>query len=33
VLKAEYPFERGNELGGDSRDEEDFLGTQAAYKF
>ena len=33
VLKAEYSFERGTEVGGDSRNKEDFFGTEAAFKF
>ena len=33
VLKAEYAFERGNEVGGDKRQNEDFFGAQAAFKF
>ncbi|MEI8290777.1 MAG: hypothetical protein WCH99_15020 [Verrucomicrobiota bacterium] len=33
VLKAEYAFERGNEAGGDKRQNEDFFGAQAAFKF
>lgn len=33
VLKAEYSFERGTEAGGDKRQQEDFLGTEAAFKF
>ncbi len=33
VLKAEYSFERGEELDGDGRFHEDFFGTEAAFKF
>lgn len=33
VLKMEYSFERGTEVGGDSRNKEDFFGTEAAFKF
>ena len=33
VLKTEYSFERGQEAGGDSRNREDFFGTEAAFKF
>jgi len=33
VLKAEYTFERGRELGGERRNHEDFFGFEAAYKF
>jgi hypothetical protein len=33
VLKTEYSFERGKEVGGDSRSQEDFFGTEAAFKF
>lgn len=33
VLKTEYSFERGNEVGGDKRQNEDFFGAQAAFKF
>ena len=33
VIKTEYSFERGREVGGDSRDHEDFFGTEAAFKF
>ena len=33
MLKAEYSFERGRELGGDKRQHEDFFGTEAAFKF
>lgn len=33
VLKAEYAFERGRELGGERRQDEDFFGTEAAFKF
>ncbi len=33
VLKAEYSFERGTEVGGASRNQEDFFGTEAAFKF
>lgn len=33
VLKTEYSFERGRELGGEKRNQEDFFGTEAAFKF
>ena len=33
VLKTEYSFERGTEVGGDARNREDFFGTEAAFKF
>jgi hypothetical protein len=33
VLKAEYSFEGGRELSGESRDRENFFGTEAAFKF
>ncbi len=33
VVKAEYSLERGKESGGDSRNHEDFFGTEAAFKF
>ena len=33
VLKAEYSFERGTEVGGETRNKEDFFGTEAAFKF
>ena len=33
VIKTEYSFERGRELDGDSRNHEDFFGTEAAFKF
>jgi len=33
VLKAEYTFERGKDLGGDSRKHEDFVGAEAAFRF
>lgn len=33
VLKAEYSFERGKEASGDKRQQEDFFGTEAAFKF
>jgi hypothetical protein len=32
-LKIEYAFERGPESDGESRNREDFLGTEAAFKF
>ena len=32
-LKAEYSFERGDQLGGGTRHNEDFFGTEAAFKF
>jgi hypothetical protein len=33
VIKAEYAFERGKEAGGDRRNDEDFIGTEVAFKF
>jgi len=33
ALKAEYSIERGETEGGDSRDSEDFFGTEAVFKF
>jgi hypothetical protein len=33
ILKVEYAFERGETTDGESRDNEDFLGTEAAFKF
>jgi hypothetical protein len=33
VIKTEYSFERGRELDGESRDQEDFFGTEADFKF
>lgn len=33
IIKTEYSFERGHELSGDSREHEDFFGTEAAFKF
>lgn len=33
IIKTEYSFERGQELNGESRDNEDFFGTEAAFKF
>jgi hypothetical protein len=33
IVKAEYSLERGKEAGGDSRNHEDFFGTEAAFKF
>jgi hypothetical protein len=33
VLKTEYSFEGGRELGGDARDHEDLFAVQAALKF
>lgn len=33
TLKGEYSFERGYTTGGKKRDEEDFFGVQAAFKF
>ncbi len=33
IIKLEYSFERGRALGGGSRDQEDFLGTEAVFKF
>ncbi len=33
VIKAEYSFERGEEVGGVRRDQENFVGTEAAFQF
>ena len=33
VLKAEYTFEQGKELGGEKRNHEDLFGVEAAFKF
>jgi hypothetical protein len=33
LIKTEYSFEGGNDIDGDSRDHEDFFGTEAAFKF
>jgi phosphate-selective porin O/P len=33
VIKTEYSFERGRELSGESRNHEDFFGTEADFKF
>ena len=33
VIKTEYSLERGREVSGESRDHEDFFGTEAAFKF
>lgn len=33
VVKTEYSFERGKEVSGELRDDEDFFGTEAAFKF
>jgi hypothetical protein len=33
LLKAEYSFERGKELGGDRRNHEDLVALEAAFKF
>jgi hypothetical protein len=33
IIKTEYSFERGKELSGESRDHEDFFGTEATFKF
>ena len=33
IIKTEYSFERGREMGGGSRSHEDFFGTEAAFKF
>jgi hypothetical protein len=33
VVKTEYSFEGGRDLDGESRDHEDFFGTEAAFKF
>jgi hypothetical protein len=32
-IKAEYSFEHGNELNGEARNNEDFLGMEAAFQF
>ena len=33
VVKVEYAFEHGQEAGGDYRNDENFIGTEAAFKF
>ncbi len=33
VIKVEYAFEHGLEANGDHRNDEDFIGTEAAFKF
>jgi hypothetical protein len=33
IIKTEYSLERGKELSGESRDHEDFFGTEAVFKF
>ncbi len=33
ILKAEYTFERGNEVGGEKRNQEDLFGIEAAFRF
>ena len=33
LVKAEYSFERGKELGGKKRNHEDLFGIEAAFKF
>jgi len=33
VIKTEYSFERGQEVDGERREHEDFLGTEAAFQF
>jgi hypothetical protein len=33
IIKAEYSLEQGSETDGESRDHENFLGTEAAFKF
>lgn len=33
VVKVEYAFERGTTTNGDHRNDEDFIGTEAAFKF
>ncbi len=33
LVKAEYSFERGEEVSGETRDHEDFFGAEAAFKF
>jgi hypothetical protein len=33
LLKTEYSFEGGHDVGGGSRDQENFFGTEAAFKF
>jgi hypothetical protein len=33
LIKSEYSFEGGENIGGDSREHEDFFGTEAAFKF
>jgi hypothetical protein len=33
VIKTEYSFERGRQANGESRNQEDFFGTEVAFKF
>ncbi len=33
IVKTEYSFEGGRDIGGESRDQENFFGTEAAFKF
>ena len=33
IIKTEYAFEQGKQVNGDSRDHENFFGTEVAFKF
>ena len=33
IIKTEYSFEGGEEVNGDSRNEDNFFGTEVAFKF
>jgi hypothetical protein len=33
LIKTEYSLENGRDIDGESRDHEDFFGTEAAFKF
>jgi hypothetical protein len=33
LVKAEYAFENGHDIGGEARDHENFFGTEAAFRF
>ena len=33
IIKTEYSFEGGQQVNGDSRNEENFFGTEVAFKF
>jgi len=33
IFKGEYSFERGNQVNGNTRDEEDLFAVEAAYRF